>query len=267
VSNTIVGSKPTSTPPPALPQTMIQLPTYHAVKREDSAPLAPPPVPSHVPSMTTVGADVPTISDALRQVIKEEILTTMVPLFQEMLDSTVKDSVVKPLRSSIGRLNFDTNAVASAVSSGVEASVRAYHADSTRNVLIPMLESVTNQILTKLSDHVEKAVLPTAQPNKDLEIMAQQIRAMGTIVSQLTSEVHALREAVAANQQQAVPANVPSSNVPSVGSSETIKNEIISLLRAKKYMEAFTKGTCPLTCTCDDRMHVCHYSPFTFALF
>ncbi|GKY91713.1 hypothetical protein MPSEU_000143100 [Mayamaea pseudoterrestris] len=183
------------------------------------------------------------LSNNLRQAIRDEIEATMMPQLQSMLETSLKTIVVSDLRAAIGRIKIDTGSISSAVSQNIESSMQTAFADSVRTVMIPTLESVSNQVLAKVSDHLEKAEVATkTETARDMDAITKQLGAMTQLVVKLTEEVHSLREAVASQQgqQQKLGTPVATAKAPADGSAEKFKHDILALLKTKNYAEAFT---------------------------
>jgi len=205
-------------------------------KRERSTPSAP------------VAADqIPDIAKEIRMAVKEEMKMTVVPAIENTIKEALDASVVRPLQASIDSLSqkgvtVDHDKVSASLASSVDPSLRAVFTENMKTVFIPTLESVTGQILEKLSENLAAESNGTA--SKELVAMSSQLSTMTELVAELTREVHALRSAHTSLQQDAASAPVVSARqaAPEVNQMEAMKAEILRHLREKQFEAAFTRA-------------------------
>lgn len=182
------------------------------------------------------------LPDDIRQAIREEIQASVVPQLRAMLDETLKSTVAGAVQSSMRQMRAETDVVTASSQVNIDASVKACFAESMRSIMIPTMESVANQILGRVSEHLDKASTQNHDSNQELEAISKQLTTMTSLVVKLTGEVQALKKNVAKQQQQ-VSSPASTNAGPMSASVENIKRDVLVLLQAKNYMGAFTKGT------------------------
>ena len=101
----------------------------------------------------------------------------MVGMIQPLTD------LIKPLQSSIDELSKnqknengtastnEAERITAAVTTNIEEGMKRMFTDCTRTILIPTIESVTSQIFTKVSEHLDAK---SSNENKKLELIARQ---------------------------------------------------------------------------------------------
>lgn len=123
--------------------------------------------------------------------------------------------------------------------------------DSLKSVIIPFLESITGQILKKVSDYLEKLQHWHEDKEKcrtvEIESMSKQLSTMTQLVAKLTDEVQALRSDLGARcvpETVGKSASTAMSQAPRhhVDSVQSRRNEILLLLREQQFELAFTKA-------------------------
>jgi len=196
-------------------------------------------------------------ANQVRNVIRDEFNNNILPQLETTIRTSLASAVVRPIQSSISSLSkdgirADTDALAASMSNSVDEPLRAAFASSMKTVLIPTLESVTNQVFAQISERLEQGMASKSAadtttslgPSKELEAISSQLTTMTALVAELTNEVQTLRATVAAQQQQqASPVSPPVPPAPypsSVSPVESKRNEIRTLLDAKNYQQAFT---------------------------
>ena len=172
-------------------------------------------------------------------VVEEALASKLVPSLNKILVESLA-SFGRPLQSSMDRLGqqgvrVDPKDLQDALD--LETPIKAALADSIRNVFIPVMESVTAQILQKVSppppDRLDKEMLAA------LEALTTQIAAMNTKMDAMASEIKVLKSSSAPNPPLP-PTPPPVQQQPN--QLEAVRNEIGSLLMQKQFQAAFTKA-------------------------
>jgi len=239
------------------------------LKREDAQvplprPNPTPPAPPSDPAIASLLPPLPpsmSVSDAnleetLRRVVAEELakqqgvsdaveqaLTAkLVPAFNKV----VQDSLVsfsRPLQSSMDKLGekgvrVDPKDLQTALD--LETPIKAALADTVRNVFIPAMESITAQVLQKVTPPP-----PPPKPGPDpqlvasLESLTQQLAAINAKMETMAKEIKTLKSANVRNS----PMPPPPAQVPApVNQTEAARNEINALLQQNQFQAAFTKA-------------------------
>ena len=222
-------------------------------------------------------------SAAIRKAIREEMPASVIPALketiQESLDASVQSSLKKFGAAKGGNNTVDTDKIASAVSDGTEERFDLAFAGSMKNVLIPALEALTQQVLSKVSANLEQRDMEEAAQRRqaeqarsgtealqqqELQAISKQLSTMTSLVASLTDEVKTLRETVysqkdsmeaAAAAAAATAAVVATASahgsvtpppvsvaVPPADPKVAMQNKILSLLKERKFEQAFTSA-------------------------
>lgn len=205
-------------------------------------------------SAPVVAVDQAAMVEEVRRIVREEIKTMVIPCVrQAVIDSTkqLTDDWMRPLQTSVDALaqqgvTTDNEKIAKAVAACVQGPLRAAYLESIKTVLIPTLESVSGQVFKQVSDHFETIDHRNDGNSNKLESISMQLTTMTAFVAELTKEVQSLRAFVATRadeeaQQQlaALPSSEP---VPVVDPAAAQRAVILSLLKERKFEEAFTKA-------------------------
>jgi len=192
----------------------------------------------------------PDIAKEIRLAVKEEMKNTVVPAVKSAIKESLNAAVVGPLQTSIDDLakqgvTVDHDKISASLAGSVDPPLRAAFAENMKTVFIPTLESVTGQILEKLSDNLaHSAAESNGTTSKELVAMSSQLSTMTELVAELTREVQALRDAHASSQQAPPVASAAPSrqSAPAVNQMEAMKAEILKLLAEKQFEPAFTRA-------------------------
>ncbi|KAL7580941.1 hypothetical protein ACA910_005758 [Epithemia clementina (nom. ined.)] len=207
------------------------------ILKRDAAPRSPPRPAVH---------NMPDIAHEIRQAVKEEMKNSVIPVLKSTIKEALSASIIRPLQTSIDQLlkqgvTVDHDTLSASLAGSLDPPLRAAFADSMRNVFIPTLESVTGQILEKLSENLASSAAETnGNANKDISAMSSQLSTMTELVAELTREVQALRD-IQNRQVPAAPQPVQRPQ-PAVNNIEATKAEIRRLLAEKNFEAAFTKA-------------------------
>jgi hypothetical protein len=209
----------------------------------------------------------------------KEIQSTVVPEIKSMIRSSVDEivpSVVDKVLQNVSNVGgkSDEQDVSALVARRTDETLREAMATNVKNVLIPSLESISGQILAQVSTRLDQWHSPMEQLSnrneeianamkKALEASSAQITQLSSMVKQLGTEVHALRQqqqqmvraSVDANANGSASLHVPGGNGRSQGPTTPItrkatpllppvdpRPEILALLEKKQYEAAFTKS-------------------------
>lgn len=175
----------------------------------------------------------------------------------EALSREILSSSVAQLKNSIDNWSTQNSSPGIAKSDGLIAEdliepVNMVFSDSLKKVIIPFLESITGQVLSKVSDHLEKIQYWNEEKERnrgiEIESISKQLSTMTQLVAKLTDEVQTLRSDLAS--ARALPETVGKNAVTAVSqppkhhvdSVQARRNEILLLLRETQFELAFTKA-------------------------
>jgi hypothetical protein len=261
---------------------------------------APPPKPLPTAAEAASSPASPLDDARIRAIIREELLG-LVPEIRDVVRLAVapiegsldrvatmqekaRDSILAKYNEQENRTSSSTAAApvvdAEALAEAVDAPLRAAVASHVRGTWIPALESLTSRVLSQVSSHLQqqdntrreearkeehRAKEGASGDRQQMETLSKQLSAVTEIVTQLKSEVQALRSSVTSNQQaqhviasqQAQqpllpppPSSTSSASLPSPAaatsslsagvSDPTTRAQILAMLQARQYERAFT---------------------------
>lgn len=226
------------------------------ILKRDDGPQSPDPAPvpavpgvafpSHAavnsPRATAPSANVSASeSGDIRKIVREEI-QLMVPA----LSRSVQDSLTPVLLQTIQKASLesggkamDQNALVSGVIEAIDEPLRHAFTHNMKAVLVPSIEAITGQVLTQVSQSLEKFESKDSAENEKMKAMSAQITSLTAMVEKLTQDVGTLRSSLTQKQPQQG-AVTPTPPVPN--DTEALKAEVKALLQDKKYEAAFTKA-------------------------
>ncbi len=180
----------------------------------------------------------PTVSDAVEQALAAKLVPAVNKVVQESLVS-----FGRPLQSSMDRLGqqgvrVDPKDLQAALD--LETPIKAALADTVRNVFIPAMESITAQILKKVTPPLPP---PVPAPDKGmmaaLETLTQQLATMNSKMEGMAKEIKTLKSSSVPN----LPMPPPPAQLPApVNQVEAARHEINALLQQNQFQAAFTKA-------------------------
>lgn len=203
-------------PPPPHMQVPVPTPPAQARKEVTPPPAAPEVPPPQNDSSTT------SLADTVRGIVQEELRSIVLPRLPNKNKQSNKPPPTKE---------------------EVEVMVEAAQAATVKKVLIPVVESITSQVLQKVSEHLEQQQKRSDTTKNQLESMSKQLSKMTALVSELTKEVHSL-----GNQQQQNGSSPHNSNKktppqqsaqPKVDETELKRQAVRQLLQQGKIQDAF----------------------------
>jgi len=174
-------------------------------------------------------------------VVEEALASRLVPSLNKILTESLA-SFGRPLQASMDRLGqqgvrVDPKDLQDALD--LETPIKAALADAIRNVFIPVMESVTAQILQPVSPPP-----PPAGPDKELlaalDALTTQMAAMNSKMDVMANEIKVLKSSSAPNPP--MPPTPPPPVQQQPNQLEAVRNEIGSLLMQKQFQAAFTKA-------------------------
>lgn len=189
--------------------------------------------------------DTKSIAEDIRKVVHHEMRSTLVPALKQAVQESLNTSVINPIQASITQLSKQVvmnDNMESALSGSVEEPLQAAVANTMRTVLIPTMESITNQVFVQVSESLERTAATTSTGSKkELEAISLQLTTMTALVAELTNEVQSLRKLVRSNQAPVPPAPTAPS-LPPINPVEALRKEIAALIQQRQYEAAFTKA-------------------------
>jgi enhancer of mRNA-decapping protein 4 len=189
--------------------------------------------------------DTKSIAEDIRKVVHHEMRSTLVPALKQAVQESLNTSVINPIQASITQLSKQVvmnDNMESALSGSVEEPLQAAVANTMRTVLIPTMESITNQVFVRVSESLERTAATTSTDSKkELEAISLQLTTMTALVAELTNEVQSLRKLVRSNQAPVPPAPTAPS-LPPINPVEALRKEIAALIQQRQYEAAFTKA-------------------------
>ena len=185
-----------------------------------------------------------------------DIKASVGPIIDEKVRSCVNQAV-EPVLSSVNRLGkngveVDHDKLVDAITTKVEAPVRAAFAETMKSVFIPAFQSVTGQMFSQVSSQVVASLEggfaqernASASQQKEIEQLSNKLTAMTAQMQQLAAEVAGLRAILAEKGGASERATVASA--PSVDSAaeqkQALEREVMALLQQRQYEAAFTKA-------------------------
>lgn len=221
------------------------------LKRDDAA--APEPVKPSPPASTP--AAVASNKDEVRKMVHDEI-KALVPELSRSIHATLAPSLVQSLKVS-------SNLGDKSVSDAIEEPLRQAFAHNMKTVFIPSIESITGQVLQRVSTGLETMeASKSASENKEVQALMGQVSKLTSVVEKLSSEVATLRSSLSQQQQkqQRVAATPPSA----VPDEAALKAEVKALLDQKKFEAAFTKSVS--ASTADMAVYCCKHADISEVL-
>jgi enhancer of mRNA-decapping protein 4 len=214
----------------------------------------PPPMPS---AFAQAVAPDPKLEETLTRVVSQELAkqpgvgeaveaalaSKLVPAVNKIVQESLA-SFGRPLQSSMDRLGeqgvrVDPKDLQAALD--VETPLKAALADTVRNVFIPAMESLTAQIIQKVTPPPPQIPAPDKQMMAALENLTQQLSAMNSKMEAMSNEIRTLKAAGTNGGNPPMPpppAQLPAQPNP----MEAVRNEVNALLQQKQYQAAFTKA-------------------------
>ena len=209
--------------------------------------------------------------EQLETVIRAIIQKDLVPSIRQEMVGMVQPltDLIKPLQSSIDEVSKnqknengtastnEAERITAAVTTNIEEGMKRMFTDCTRTILIPTIESVTSQIFTKVSEHLDAK---SSNENKKLELIARQLATASTLITELTKEVHVLREELRKTSSSTETINEPiaeaETQLPVIDPYDQQRSEILSCIKVRNYESAFRRAVSNKTV--DMALFCCH---------
>ena len=214
---------PPSTPSvlPSPPPHVMQPPKVPTPPPQVRKEITPPPAPvALMQQQEPAAADNAALSNTIRQVVQEELR-----------------SIVLPKLPNNKKQNKGSNPP---TQEEMQAMVESAQASTVKRVLIPAVESITAQVLEKVSEHLEKQQNRSDNTKNQLESMSKQLSKMTALVSELTKEVHRLGDSSTNGQSpRGKSQQQQTQQQRAVDDAEVARQNIRKLLQQGKIPEAF----------------------------
>ena len=265
--------------PPAPPSKHDQAITHEATPPHLAPTIATTPAAPIAMSKTTTNGtmtrnELTTVKDAVADESVKSVLRAMfteefVPLVRREMDAMIQPliDIVTPMPSSIHELKvqqqqsqsqngstftMESERMTAQVTADLQEGMKVMWTDCIRSVLIPTIESVTNQILEKVSQHVDTK---HHQDQTRLDAMTQQLAQMSTLVAELTNKVTELRTesrppVPSLTTTTTVPMHAPITAVsvappsgpPAEDPMDQLRNDIVQQMKLQNYEVAFRRA-------------------------
>ena len=197
----------------------------------------------------------PSVLDEQIQKAMEAAMTSIVvPAVEKSVQESFSTTLARPLQKSMNSLSkkgVSVNSDDLKEALDVETPLKEVFASSLKNVIVPSLASITNQIMQQVQVSMPKPPPPNEDSKVLVALVQQQLKAMNTTMDTLTAEVQQLRKTVADQAVAAAAAAAqqngngnPAQNHGGAkqGQPEDIRTYIDRFLSMEKYEEAFTKA-------------------------
>ena len=202
----------------------------------------------------------------VQRAVRQEIKQVVLPELSKAVNTTVEQSVVRPLQSSMEKFvksaeSTKADKIIQAVSSGVEDPLKEAFTEvgvlacililmydfaltlplgqSMKSMMIPAFEAATRQMFSQIASALESQAVPQ-KSHDDLNL---KIDALTAMVQSLASEVTKLKTESDSGQQQTQASPQP----PSADPIQLVRSEILDLLKSRQYDAAFTKAVSATT--------------------
>jgi enhancer of mRNA-decapping protein 4 len=127
--------------------------------------------------------------------------------------------------------------------SSIEEGIQRMFTECTRTVLIPTIESITGQIFTKVSEHLDAQ---KTDDNNKLELIARQLATTTTVLTELTKEVNVLRDELRKKSDSVEAHNKPTlaiaTQLPVIDPYDQQRSEILTYIQGRNYEAAFRRA-------------------------